>query len=260
MSAQAAILKPPGLLGSIVILAKRELRNVLRVPAGYLPALFIPLFFYAVQSAQLDGLANQAGIENYPAFVLPVSLLFATANEGAGLSLVFDIERGYFDKIRLAPISRLALLFGAMSANLVRVFLQGAIVTAVALAFGLTFETGLIGTLGMLGLAVLWGMAYAAFGLGIALKTGSPQATQSSFFFVFPLMFLTTSFGPAETLPAGWFREAIKYNPVTYLLEGMRGFSQTGDLDGVWKALLAVGGLAALTFTFALSALRSRND
>lgn len=259
MSVAAEVLKPPSILGSILILARRELRNVLRVPSGYLPALLIPLFFYAVQSAQLTGLAEAAGVENYPAFVLPVALLFATANEGAGLSLVFDIERGYFDKIRLTPVSRVSLLFGAMSANLVRVFAQGALVTAVALAFGLHFETGIVGTLGMLGLAVLWGMTYAGFGLGVALRTGNPQATQSSGFFVFPLMFLTTSFGAAETLQDGWFKTAIQYNPVTYLLEGMRGFSQTGDLSDVGKALLAIIPLASLTFVFALTGLRSRS-
>lgn len=258
MSATTATLQAPGLLGSIVILARRELRNVLRVPSGYLPPLLIPLFFYAVQTAQLDGLAQRAGIENYAAFVLPVSILFATANDGAGLSLVFDIERGYFDKIRLTPVSRVALLFGAMSANLVRVFVQGSMVTAVALAFGLRFETGIIGALGMVGLGVLWGMTYAGFGLAIALKTGSPQATQSAGFFMFPLMFLTTSFGPAETLPDGWFRTAIQYNPVTYLLEGMRGFSQTGDLGDVGKALLAIVPLASLTFLFAFVSLRGR--
>jgi len=76
---------------------------------------------------------------------------------------------------------------------------------------------------------------------------------------MFPLMFLTTSFGAAETLQDGWFKTAIQYNPVTYLLEGMRGFSQTGDLGDVGKALLAMIPLAALTFVFALTGLRSRS-
>lgn len=247
----------PGLARAVITLAKRELRNALREPATVAPAIMIPLFFYFVQSAALSGITGQAGFENYKAFVLPVSLMFATANEGAGLSLVMDIDRGYFDKMMLAPVPRLALVLGAMGANVVRVFAQAAIVTAVALATGLDFHTGVLGALGMIGLAVAWGIAYAGFGIAIALKTGSISATQSSVMLFFPLMFLTTTFAPKEVL-AGWFKVAVTFNPVTYLLEAMRGFSRTGDMGDVLVGLIAIGAMAALSMTLALRALRSR--
>lgn len=254
-----AVLKPPSLGRAIASLARREIRNVLRVPANYAPALFIPLFFYFIQSSQLRGLFQQSGFGNIEGFVLPVSLLFATANDAAGLSLVSDIERGYFDKIQVAPLNRFSILFGAMSANVVRVFFQASLVTGVALATGMEMETGPLGALGLVALATLWGVAYAGFGLGIALKTANAQATQASFIIIFPFLFLTSTFGPLESI-TGWFKTAATFNPITYLLDGMRAFTWTGDLADVGKALIAIGGVAALTLTFSFRALLSRTD
>jgi ABC-2 type transport system permease protein len=247
----------PSLGRAIYSIARRELRKALREPASLIPAVTIPLFFYFVQTAALSGLTDQAGFPNYEAFVLPASVLFATANEGAGLSLVMDIDRGYFDKMLLAPVHRVSLVLGAMSANVVRVGAQAAIVTFIAMAAGLDFETGVLGAFGMIGLGVLWGIAFAGFGIAIALKTGSPSATQASFVLFFPFLFMTTTFAPKEVL-AGWFKVAVSLNPVTYLLEAMRGFSLSGDFSDIGKGLLAVGGLGVISMTLALGALRSR--
>lgn len=247
----------PSLVQAIVAIARRELRNALREPASIIPAVMIPLFFYFVQTAALSGLTGLAGFPNYEAFVLPASVLFATANEGAGLSLVMDIDRGYFDKLLLSPVPRVALVLGAMSANVVRVAAQASIVTAAALVTGIDFETGLLGAVGMIGLGVLWGIVYAGFGIAIALKTGSPQATQASFVIFFPFLFLTTTFAPKEVL-AGWFKVAVSLNPVTYLLEAMRGFSLTGDFSDIGAGIGAVAALGVVSMTLALRALRSR--
>lgn len=252
-----ALTAAPSLRQAVVSIARRELRNALREPASIIPAVMIPLFFYFVQTAALSGLTGQAGFPNYEAFVLPASVLFATANEGAGLSLVMDIDRGYFDKLLLSPVPRVALVLGAMSANVVRVAAQASIVTAAALATGIDFETGVLGAAGMIALGVLWGIVYAGFGIAIALKTGSPQATQASFVIFFPFLFLTTTFAPKEVL-AGWFKVAVSLNPVTYLLEAMRGFSLTGEFGDVGRGIAAVAALGVISMTLALRALRSR--
>lgn len=254
----AETLAPPGLVRAVVSIARRELRNTLREPTSTIPAIMIPLFFYFVQAAALTGIAGDAGFANYAAFVLPVAVLFATANEAAGLSLVMDIDRGYFDKLMLAPVPRVALILGAMSANVVRVAVQAFVVTVVAVAAGLDFQTGFLGIFGLVGLGVLWGVAYAGFGISIALKTGSPKATQASFVIFFPFMFLTTTFAPLELIDATWYRVAVKVNPVTYLLDAMRGFSLTGDMSDVGKGVIAIGLVAAVSMTLALRALRGR--
>lgn len=235
----------------------REVRNILRQPETWIPSIVMPLFFYFIQKGSLSGIAGGAGLENYEAFVLPVSILFATANEGAGFNMATDIERGFFDKLLLSPAHRLAILIGGMGANLLRVIVQAAIVTAIALALGLNFRTGVAGAAGMVALASMWGLAFGAVGAGVAMKTGNAQATQTAQFILFPLMFLTTAFAPKETME-GWLQTAVSLNPVTYILEGMRGFSHNGDMSDAFIGFVSAAGMSVVTITFALRAMRSR--
>jgi ABC-2 type transport system permease protein len=241
-------------------LALRQVRNTLRVPAEFIPSMIFPLFFYFVQTGSLAKLAQASHISNYKGFVLPVALLFAVSNEGAGQGMVQDIERGYFDKLLVTPAARISLVLGAMGGNFARVTFQGLVVTTLAILVGggLTFQTGLLGVLPMVLMASLWGVAFAALGIGVALRTGSGQATQGAQFLAFPLMFLTTTFAPREVL-SGWLHTAVAYNPVTYILEAMRAFSWKGWVFAdIAKGLIAVAALATVTVSFALSSLRHR--
>lgn len=243
---------------AIMLLARREIRNVLREPAGFIPAMMIPLFFYFVQAASLENVAAGAGITNYRGFILPVSILFATTNEGAGFNLVQDIERGYFDKLLVSPISRAAIVIGGMGANFARVFFQGIVVSVIAVAAGLDFATGPIGIVMMVTIASIWGLAFGAVGVAVALKTGSAQAVQGAQVFVFPLLFLTTSFAPKEAM-TGWLRTAVAFNPVTYVLDGMRAFAWTGwDADVIGRSFAITIALSVVTIGAAVAALRGR--
>ena len=247
-------------LRSALWLAQRQVRNTLRVPAEFIPSMIFPLFFYFVQTGSLAKLAAAAHIADYKGFVLPVALLFAVSNEGAGQGMVQDIERGYFDKLMVTPASRLSLVLGAMGGNFARITFQGLVVSVLAILAGggLVFKTGLLGVIPMVLMASLWGVAFAALGIGVALRTGSGQATQGAQFMAFPLMFLTTTFAPREAL-TGWLHAAVAYNPVTYILEAMRAFSWKGwVISDIAKGLLAVAALATVTVSFALSSLRHR--
>jgi len=239
-------------------LAQRQVRNTLRVPFEFIPSMIFPLFFYFVQTGSLAKLAQASHITNYKGFVLPVALLFAVSNEGAGQGMVQDIERGYFDKLLVTPAARISLVLGAMGGNFARVTFQGLVVTILALLAGMRFETGVLGVLPMVLMASLWGVAFAALGIGVALRTGSGQATQGAQFLAFPLMFLTTTFAPRFALD-GWLHTAVAYNPVTYILEAMRAFSFSGWVFAdIAKGLIAVAALATVTVSFALSSLRHR--
>ena len=63
-------------------------------------------------------------------------------------------------------------------------------------------------------------MAYAGFGLLVALRTRNVQATQSSFLLFFPLLFLTPNFVPFDRLSP--LMETLALNPVSYVIVGLR--------------------------------------
>jgi ABC-2 type transport system permease protein len=243
---------------STILFGAREVRNAFRTPAYLLPNLFVPTFFYFVMVGSLDTFAGGFGIDNWEAFQLPIAIVFAVQGGSAGLNMVADIESGYFDKLLVTPANRFSILAGALSADFLRIMAQGTLVLLVALAFGLDFATGVPGAATLILLSSAWGLSYSGIGFAVALKTGNAQATQSMWALFIPLMFLTTAFAPKEAL-SGWLETAATFNPMTYLLQGMRSLSMNGwDAGDIGGAVLAVVALGSVTLTLAFLALRSR--
>ena len=107
-------------------------------------------------------------------------------------------------------------------------------------------------------MSALWGIAFNGFPYAIALKTGSPSAVGASFILFFPFAFLTTAYVPLEAL-SGWLAAVAPFNPVTYLLAGLRSLISVGwDASALGGALLATGLVAIVSMTLALVALRGR--
>ena len=85
-----------------------------------------------------------------------------------------------------------------------------------------------------------------------------PAATQSAWVFFFPLIFVAPSFAPLSAL-SGWLHSAARFNPVTYLLGGMRALSMSGwNAHDILLGFVAIGAMGLLTITFAFRGLLSR--
>jgi ABC-2 type transport system permease protein len=248
-----------GFTADLISVAGRAIRRLPREPEAIVPALIVPVFFYVVNVGALGSFAEGAGaVGDFKAFQLPVAIIFAVTGVSQAGALVTDIQDGYFDRLLMTPIKRLALLLGLMVADLVLVIGLSLPVLALGFATGVRFETGVLGVLLFLLVAGLWGLVFTGFPYAIALKTGSPGAVASSFLIFFPFAFLTTSFLPKDAL-SGWLSAVATVNPVTYLLEGLRSLITEG---WVWSdlgaALLAVLGVGTVSMGLALAALRGR--
>jgi len=249
---------PAGFFKDLLTVAGRALRAIPREPEAVIPALLIPLFFFMVNTGSLSKISGFAGIEDYKAFQIPVAIVFAVTGISRASALVTDIKSGYFDRLLMTPISRVSLLLGLMIADFALVIALSIPVLLLGLFVGVNFVTGVLGMGAFLLLSGLWGLAFTGFPYAIALKTGNPAAVNSAFLLFFPFSFLTTSFLPIEAL-SGWLATAAKYNPVTYLLDGLRTIISVG---WVWapigKALLAIAIILVISFTLAFIALKGR--
>ncbi len=239
--------------------AKRAIRGVFREPEFFGPALIIPVFFFVVNVGALQDVAEATGVvTDFKAFQLPVAIIFAVTGVSRAAALVTDIQGGYFDRLLLTPIRRPSLLLGLMAADVVAVILLAIPVTALGLILGVRFETGLIGMAVFLLYGAAWGLAFAGFPYAIALKTGNPAAVNSSFLLFFPFAFLTSTFLPEPAL-TGWLATIATYNPVTYVLRGLRSLVSEG---WVWRDLAqglgAIGAVGAVSFGLASTSLRGR--
>ena len=238
-------------------IAHRAIRGVFREPEFFIPALITPVFFFIVNVGALQDFAQASGtVQDFKAFQLPVAIIFAVTGVSRASALVTDIQSGYFDRLLLTPIRRPMLLLGLMAADFMSVIMLTIPVLLLGLVLGVTFETGLIGMLVFLLYGAMWGLAFAGFPYAIALKTGNPGAVNASFILFFPFAFLTTTFLPKEAL-TGWLSTVATYNPVTYVLSGLRSLVSDG-----WKADLLLQGFAAsfalMVISFGLASLAMR--
>ncbi len=158
-----------------LLLGRRAVREIARYPEATIPALFIPLFFLAVNIGQVSETFPDTtpflNGQGYVAFQLPVSLMFAVATATSGLALVTEIDNGYFDKLLAAPIRRSSIIFGRLTADLVRGLLGSTVVLFAGLAFGAHMASGVLGAIVLVVLAALFGVGYAGFGILVALRT-----------------------------------------------------------------------------------------
>jgi len=233
------------------LLGQRALREGWRTPEALLPTLFIPLFFLVVnvgQAAKIfpgdstDFLHGQG----YGAFQLPSSLLLAASFGTAALFLVEDIEGGYFDKLRAAPISRTALVLGRLIAEFTKGLLISVLIAALGLVFGISIASGVLGFVLLVLLSALWAVVFVGFMQLIALKTRSAAATNSAGLIFFPLLFLTPNFVPRDLLTRP-MEIAATLNPVTYVMEALRSLILENLVWAkIWPGFLVVAVLGAL--------------
>ena len=256
---QETLAQRGGFFRDAASVAERALRSIKRDPEVTVPALFIPVFMYIMTVGALNDIAEDIPGLNYRAFQIPVAVLFAVTGISRALVVVTDIQTGYFDRLVVSPVNRLALLLGMMIADFALVVALTIPVIIMSFVVGVSFATGVPGILLFMFLSGLWGLIFTGFPYAIALKTGNPAAVNISFLIFFPLLFTTTLFMPQEAM-TGWLSTAADYNPVTYLLAALRSLISNG-----WEPLTLVKGLAAVTgvgvvsIGLALTALRGRS-
>lgn len=243
-------------------LAGRAVRETLRSPDAVLPTVFIPLFFLVVNVGQAARIFPAGGTpflegQNYAAFQLPAAILLAASFGGAALFLVEDIEGGYFDKLRAAPVSRSAIVLGRLIAEGLKSMAIAALIVLVALPFGIRVASGPVGFVLLVTLAAGWAVVFSGFMQLIALKTRSAAATQSGSLIFFPLLFLTPNFVPRELLTRP-MEVAATFNPVTYIMEGLRSLVlEDFNWTRIGRGYLVVAVLGAVMVALSVRTIRN---
>jgi ABC-2 type transport system permease protein len=257
-SSSAIRARQSGFLSDVRTVAGRALRQIPREPASVLPAVLIPAFFYTTNLGALENLAHGARGFSYKAFLIPMAIAFAVTGMSRAPTLVTDIQGGYFDRLCMTPVRRVALLLGLMVADIVVIVTLCLPVLAVGFAVGVRFATGGPGILAFIALSALWGLVFTGIPYAVALKTGSPAAVNATFVVFFPLFFLSDAVVPKQAL-TGWFSAIATYNPVTYVLAALRSLITTGWRPGTLaEGTAAIAGIGVVSMTLALMALRGR--
>jgi ABC-2 type transport system permease protein len=244
-------------------LARRSVLRTLRQPAAIIPATAFPLILLSINSAGLDSATALPGFptDSYVTFALAFAFLQAGvfAVIGTGQNLAEDNQSGFFSRMQLTPIRGPALIAGQLAGTLVLGLLQATTYIAVGLIAGAEIAAGAGGVLVLVALAIAVSLAFGAVGLAIGLRTSQPESVQSLFPVIFVFLFMSSMSLPRDLIETDWFRTVATYNPVSYMVEGLRSLL----IDG-WNAeALALGfgcALAILAAGLAIStaSLRER--
>jgi ABC-2 type transport system permease protein len=243
----------------VLSIAGRALRAIPRDISAVVPPVFIALFFFVVNIGTLQHLTERSiGGLNYTAFMMATAILLGVTGVSRAPALVLDVENGYFDRLLLTPVRRLAILLGHMVADVAVACALTVPIVILGFALGVHFKTGPLGVPVFIVLAALWSLAFSGFGYAIALKTGNPAAVNSAFLLFFPFLFLTSSYVPRSQL-TGWLDTVASFNPVTYLLGGLRSLTMQGwQWSELGQALVAIAVVAVVSMTLCFGALRGR--
>jgi ABC-2 type transport system permease protein len=251
--------RPAGFSHDLTSIAGRALRAVPRDPAAVIPPVFIALFFFVVNIATLNKLTGHHPGFSYPAFEMATAILLGVTGISRAPALVLDIQSGYLDRLLLTPVRRTAILLGHMAADVAVAAALTAPILILGAVLGVRFGTGPTGIVAFVLLAALWSLSFAGFGYAIALKTGNPAAVNSTFLLFFPFLFLTSSYVPRSRL-SGWLSTVAGFNPVTYLLGGLRSLvlGHGWQWSQLAEAIAAIALVSLISMTMCFAALRGR--
>ena len=245
------------------LLAGRAIKRVVRNPAQMIFPIVFPLILLAVNAS---GLAAATDLEGFPAdsyldFALAIPFmqgaLFAALNGGQDLAR--DIEGGFLDRLAMTPLSGAALLAGQLGGALFMGLVSAVLYLLVGVIFGVGIASGVGGALVLLLLSLVISAAFACFGTFVALRAGTGEAVQGFFPLFFVLLFLSSAFFPRDLIEQNWFATIATYNPVSYMVEGIRSLVIAGWDGQALAQAFAIAGIAIVAF-LALSAraLRTR--
>jgi ABC-2 type transport system permease protein len=217
-------------MGDTATMLRRNLRHMQRYLSLSLFVIGIPvvlmlLFVYVFGGTLGAGLGSvSGGRAAYANYVVPGILLITVAGaaQGTAIAVAMDMTAGIIARFRTMAISRAAVLTGHVCASMIQTMLSIAVVIGVALLIGFRPTAGpaewiaAIGVIAMIAFALIW----LCVALGLVAK--SVETASNTPMFLMLLVFFSSGFVPAASLPAG-LRQFAEYQPVTLVTETLRG-------------------------------------
>ena len=217
--------------------------------------MLFPLFFFIAFAGGLSQVSEVPGFDydgDYKSFQFVFVLLQSAAFGGVftGFGVARDFEGGFGKRLLLASPNRFGILVGYALAALVRWFMTAAILTTIALVFGMDIGGGPVDVVGLYTLALLLNVAALCWAAGLAFRFRTIQVGPVMQMPVFLLLFFAPVYVPLDLL-SGWIETVATLNPITYVLEAGRSLmsgspSDVGLAFGLAFALIAGFGFWGL--------------
>lgn len=228
----------------------RQMGLVLRQPVWVFVMLIQPLYYLVLFGPLLQNMPTQqmgfeyGAMETFVPGLVIMMAMFGTLF--AGFGLIAEIREGVIERMRVTPVSRLALLLGRSLRDISTLVFQAVVLVLLSgVIAGLTINWAGLGLMLLIVLAIGLGMSAASYGIALKLKSEDAMAPLLNTI-TQPVLLLSGIMLPLTVAP-DWLRTLALFNPFAYAVNAARALFN-GDLSNpvIWQAGALLAALAAL--------------
>ncbi len=200
----------------------RSMRHSMRNVESLVLSIMLPVMLMLLFTYVFGGAIAPGG--DYVNYVVPGIILLCAGygSSSTAVDVATDMSGGIIDRFRTMPITSISVVTGHVAASLARNLTATAIVIGVATLVGFRSSAALFDWLAVLGLIILFILAYTWLFAAIGLVTGSPAAASGYGFILLFLPYLSSAFVPTSTMPS-WLQGFANHQPITPVIEAIRG-------------------------------------
>lgn len=241
------------------LIFRRSLILTIRQPVWIFMGLMQPVLYLVLVGPLLNGAVRTAGVGTSAFNWFVPGLLIQVAVFGAsfvGFGLVAELRYGVVERMRVTPMSRIAMLLGRSLRDVVILEVQAALMIVLAIPFGLSIDLG--GALITLALVGLIGLAMAplSYTAGLVLKSEDALAPVLQAI-VLPLILVSGILLPMSVAP-DWLRFLSSLSPLTHAANAARALFNGQWADPEIALGVVVSGALAIVAVWIASRAFSR--
>jgi ABC-2 type transport system permease protein len=248
-----------------IILTRWHLAETFRNPIWLIVSLFQPICWLLLFAPLLEGMTQARGLlgalsgaptsalQDFTPGLLVMMAMFGTLF--AGFGIISQLREGFIERLRVSPVSRLALPLSYVLSSIANLVMQLLVLTGLAALMGVRPDpAGFVLTLGLLVLVGVM-LASISYTLGLLLKDEDALASTINFFNQ-PILLLSGVILPMTFAPT-LLRTIAEFNPLTHAVEASRAL-MNGQLanTSIIPSFTFVGVLAALALWWAMRVFR----
>ncbi|MBE0069552.1 ABC transporter permease [Thermoanaerobacterium thermosaccharolyticum] len=225
-------------------IAEMEVRKLRHDPTELLtravqPVLWLLIFGQAFSRIR----AIPTGNVNYQTFMAPgilaQSMMFISIFYG--LSIIWDKDQGILQKLIAIPVPRAAFVTGKAFGAGVRAISQVIIILFLSYLFGLNIKWSLLNIIMSIFTIILGAAFFSSLSMALAAIVKSRERFMGiGQVITMPLFFASNAIYPIQIMPH-WLQIIAKINPLSYVVELLRGYLINGSISGTgfdWLILI----------------------
>jgi ABC-2 type transport system permease protein len=234
-------------MGVIYILAMRQLKRYIRARARIIGSLGQPLLFLVALGFGFGGTYRKAVGGSYIQFLAPgiISMGIMFTAVFSGIEIIWDRQFGFLKETLVAPVSRIQIVLGRTLGGAAVAMIQGLVIFLICFIAGFRIEN-----IKLLPIALIFMSLISILFTAVGTVIGSILEDLHAFplimnFLVMPLFFFSGAIFPVQDIPRV-LKVAIRLNPLSYGVDGLRGALSHGFLFGLGTDFIVLSAISAI--------------